>query len=184
MLTLYEDGVLYAQWDDTTRTYTEYDATGKVTLTRPYTAAETAQANAEAAQQVQITDLAGQVAALQSYVFGQHAPGLATNTATAWSSTGTYPPGAAVTYQGTVYLNQSGAWLNGSYVPGDPLHPFWSAQPTTAPIPWVIGMPLTQGEYVSNGGHVYQVAGPSIAVAPSNYAPTGTISTAEWTFIN
>lgn len=42
-------GVLRAQWDDDAnpRTYTEWDATGKQTLVRPYTADENARADAE-----------------------------------------------------------------------------------------------------------------------------------------
>ena len=45
----YENGVLRNQWDDPTRTYTEWDAQGVQTLTRAYTAAENAAADAIAA---------------------------------------------------------------------------------------------------------------------------------------
>lgn len=180
---LYTDGVLREFWDDSTSTYTEYDATGAVTSTRPYTADETARAAAEAAQNAQITNLAAQVQLLMDYVFGIKSP---SGAAPAWSSTGNYAPGATVTYNGVVYINQTGAWLNGFYVPGDPLHPFWSPQPSTAPIPWVTGggMPLSVGEYVSDGGHVYRYQGAPQTSAPPNYEPTGTVSTAAWQFIS
>lgn len=44
----YTDGVLTKFWDDTTRTYHEYDATGVETYTRPYTDDENATADAAA----------------------------------------------------------------------------------------------------------------------------------------
>jgi hypothetical protein len=43
---LYVDNVLRERWDDGTRTYTAYSATGSVTSTRPYTAAENVNADA------------------------------------------------------------------------------------------------------------------------------------------
>lgn len=175
-------GRLTEQGDDQTKTVTEYDPTsGAVLSTVPYTAAQITAAQATAAAQALVTDPAAVLAALQAYVF-QGAP--VGKTAPAWASANTYPPGAAVTYTGTVYVNNSGAWLNGFYVPGDAVHPFWSAQPASAPIPWSVGMPLVPGEFVSNGGHVYQYAlnQPATASAPANWAPTGTVSTAAWTF--
>lgn len=180
---VYMDGVLREWWNDATATYTEYDATGAQITTRPYDAAEIAEAATEASEQAQITDLETRVKLLESYVFGIRSP---SGTAPAWSSTGTYAPGATVTYQGVVYINQTSAWLNGFYVPGDPLHPFWSPQPSTAPIPWVTGggMPLSVGEYVSDGGHVYRYQGAPQTSAPPNYEPTGTVSTAAWQFIS
>lgn len=175
-------GQLTEHGDDSTQTVTEYDpATGAVLSSTPYSADQIAVAQAQAQARAQVTDPAAQLAALQAYVFQATPVG---KTAPAWASTITYPPGAAVTYNGTVYVNNSGAWLNGFYVPGDAVHPFWSAQPASAPIPWSVGMPLVPGEFVSNGGHVYQYAlnQPATASAPANWAPTGTISTAAWTF--
>ena len=45
----YTGGVLRERRDDATRTVTTYDATGTVTSTRPYTAAENTDADARAA---------------------------------------------------------------------------------------------------------------------------------------
>jgi hypothetical protein len=50
---VYENGVLREQWDDTTRTYTAWDADGDQTEQRPYTAEENAQADAAAVQATQ-----------------------------------------------------------------------------------------------------------------------------------
>lgn len=175
----YEGDVLREWWDDATRTYTEYDETGTVVSTRPYTDEENAQADAEAEQDAKITDLTARVEALEAYVF-KTTP-VPTN-AVPWTATD-WPPGSVVTYQGDTYVNQSGSWLNALCVPGDPLHPFWSKQGGTA-VPWTVGMALTTGLLVSNGGHVYQWAQADVASAPSNYEPTGTVSTASWTFIS
>lgn len=180
-------GVLIERGDDSTQTVTDYNpSTGAVVATTPYTVAQIAAAQQNAQLQATLTTIEQQFAALQALVLGKFPPGLSGGPAAAWSNTGTYAPGEAVTYNGIIYINQSGAWLNGFYIPGDPLHPFWSAQPTTAPIPWAVGMPLTPGEYVSNGGHTYQYAvnQPPTVSAPANWAPTGTVSTAAWTFIN
>lgn len=54
-----ETDVLIRQWDDNTSTYTEYDpTTGALTLTRAYTAAETSDAQARAADATARTNLA------------------------------------------------------------------------------------------------------------------------------
>ena len=50
---VYESGVLREHWDDSTRTYTTYDAEGVQTSTRAYTPEEDARADAEAAQRVE-----------------------------------------------------------------------------------------------------------------------------------
>lgn len=50
LIRYYPDGVTKAeQYDDTAQTYTAWNQAGAVTTTRPYTAAETARAAAEAA---------------------------------------------------------------------------------------------------------------------------------------
>lgn len=175
----YQDGVLVEYRDDTALTVTVYNDDGTVASSRPFTADEITAARAAAFERAMITDLEARVIALEAVVFKVAPPG---QTAPAWASTGTYPPKAAVSYGGKVWVNQTGAWLNGSYVPGDTLHPFWSQQPSTAPIPWVVGMSLVKGMFVSNGGHVYQWASPDATKAPANWAPTGTVSTAAWTF--
>ena len=46
---VYVNGVLRQFWNDVPRTYTEYNAAGAQTSTRAYTAAENAQADADAA---------------------------------------------------------------------------------------------------------------------------------------
>lgn len=46
----YTDGVLTEFWDDAARTYTTWSPAGVQTFTRPYTAAEIADANAQAQQ--------------------------------------------------------------------------------------------------------------------------------------
>lgn len=59
----YRNGVLREEWDDSTRTYTEYDENGQVTSSRPYTEAENAAADAAvAAEQAQAEAEARQVA--------------------------------------------------------------------------------------------------------------------------
>lgn len=50
---VYAEGVLREKWDDTSRTYTSWDATGAQTSTRAYTAEENARADAEAATALQ-----------------------------------------------------------------------------------------------------------------------------------
>ena len=53
-------GVLTQQWDDSTSTYTQYDpTTGALTLTRAYTAAETAQAQTRATVGAALGNLTG-----------------------------------------------------------------------------------------------------------------------------
>jgi len=42
------DGLLRKEWDDTTSTYTEWDDSGAIVVTRPYTAEESAEAGVEA----------------------------------------------------------------------------------------------------------------------------------------
>jgi transcriptional accessory protein Tex/SPT6 len=47
------DGVIRKKWDDTTGTYTEYDADGTQTLARPYTAEEQSDATERATASTQ-----------------------------------------------------------------------------------------------------------------------------------
>lgn len=47
---IYVDNVLRERWDDTARAFTAWNASGAQTSTRPYTAAENAAADAQAAQ--------------------------------------------------------------------------------------------------------------------------------------
>lgn len=42
---IYQAGVLRERWDDATRTYTTFNASGAQTSTRPYTASENAEAD-------------------------------------------------------------------------------------------------------------------------------------------
>lgn len=53
---VYTNGVLRERWDDSTRTYTTWDAGGVQTSTRPYTAQENARADADATQAAQDTN--------------------------------------------------------------------------------------------------------------------------------
>jgi hypothetical protein len=55
---LYADGVLRERRDDTTRTVTTYSPAGAVLTTRPYTTAENAAADAQAAEAAHIAGLA------------------------------------------------------------------------------------------------------------------------------
>ena len=55
---LFTDGVLRERGDDTTRTVTTYGPTGQVTETRPYTAQESAAADAQIAAASHIANLA------------------------------------------------------------------------------------------------------------------------------
>lgn len=175
----FRDGVLREKWDDATRTYTAYDATGKQTSTRPYTTAENTAADAAAVQAATITDLTARVKAIEDYLFAK----LPVPTdAQPWTAKD-WPPGSKVTYQGKTYINQTSSWLNALCVPGDALHPFWSEQ-AAASVPWVVGMALTTGLVVSNLGHIYKWAQANVASAPANYEPTGTVSTASWTFLS
>ena len=135
----------------------------------------------ERAQQAQITDLQERVAALEALVLAQNPPD---PDGVPWEPKD-WPPGAVVTHDGHVWTNQTGVWLNALCEPGDPLHPFWSQNPDEGdqPVPWQTGMHLTPGLFVTNGGHLYQYAGTETATAPANWAPTGTVSTAAWTYI-
>lgn len=181
-IAIYVGDVETESWDDSTEMYTRRDLDGNVVETRPYTANEIQQKADRETHDAQITDLQARVEALEAYVFRVTPP----TDEGDWSADGTYPPGAVVTYDGHSWVNQTGAWLNGNYEPGDPLHPFWSQQPNPGdtPVPWAEGMHLTTGLFVSNSGHVYQWAQAEVAAAPANYAPTGTVSTAAWTFIS
>lgn len=70
--TYYPGGVLRQRWDDTTSTYTEYDASGAVTLSRAYNAQETADAQARATADTRASNLAT--------IFTQAQNAIATNT--------------------------------------------------------------------------------------------------------
>jgi len=48
----FQSGVLREQWDDTTRTYTAFDAAGVLTSTRPYTTVENTAADLTVAAQI------------------------------------------------------------------------------------------------------------------------------------
>ena len=52
----YTDGVLRQRWDDTARTYTEWDAQGVQISTRPYTTEENAAADQRAAAALLVTN--------------------------------------------------------------------------------------------------------------------------------
>lgn len=175
----YNNGVLREQWDDGTRTYTAWDASGVQTSTRPYTTQENADADNRATNEAQVFSLEKRVKALEDYVFKASPP---STTAVPWTATN-WPPGSLVSYGGKNWKNNTPSWLNALCVPGDTLHPFWSEQGATA-TPWATGMNLVTGQFVSNGGHVYQWAQAPVTNAPANYAPTGTVSTASWTFIS
>lgn len=114
------------------------------------------------------------------------APATQPTTAPAWDADTVYPPNATVSYSGHLWRNNCGSWLNPGCVPGDAEHPFWSQLPDQGETatPWTVGMNLTTGELVSNGGHNYRWAQADYTNAPANYAPTGTVSTAAWTFVN
>lgn len=175
----YAGGVLREQWDDSTRKYTSWDENGVQTSQRTYTTQENTDADARARSESAIVSLEKQVAALEAYVFKASPP---SSTAVPWTATD-WPPASVVSYGGKTYKNNTSSWLNALCVPGDALHPFWTEQGATG-TPWVTGMSLATGQYVSNVGHVYQWAQAPVASAPANYAPTGTVSTASWTFIS
>lgn len=72
---VYVAGVVRERWDDTTRTYTAFNASGVQISSRPYTAAENTQANAEAVNQTAqtnkvtlLTDAKADLAVLDSSV--------------------------------------------------------------------------------------------------------------------
>jgi hypothetical protein len=141
--------MIIRNWDNATRTYTERDEAGAITLTRPYTTAENAAADQEAAQNAQLTDLDARVAALAAYVFGQVPP---PSTATPWVDGTPIPPGGLVSFGGSTYKNISGAWL----VASPSVYPNgWSLQgaPVTA---WAVGVAYKVGDHVTYQGSTYQ----------------------------
>lgn len=102
--------------------------------------------------------------------------------ATAYDSKVTYQPGASVASGSDVYW-----WPGpGTIVNDDPASStHWVKLPPkdTPATPWTTGMHLVPQMLVVNGGHTYRYVGADTASAPANWAPTGTTSTAAWTFI-
>lgn len=104
----YVDGVLRGRWDDESRTYTEWDETGAVVVSRPYTQAENdrADAEAEAAAAAALADarIVRDAAILDAIEATATPP-----TDGAWvRPTGAhdaYPTGATVTHNGKTWIN-------------------------------------------------------------------------------
>lgn len=67
---VFQNSVLREWWNDATRTYTTYNASGAQTSTRPYTAAEDAEADADAAVATAVTNEEQIVAALNTALGG------------------------------------------------------------------------------------------------------------------
>ncbi|QDZ15767.1 hypothetical protein [Humibacter ginsenosidimutans] len=136
---------------------------------------------AEQARRATVAGYASSQAAAQAAM--QAAIQQDTAAATAYTASTVYQPGASVTEAGAVYW-----WPGpGTITNDDPAtSTHWVKVPAQAPAstPWTVGMALAPGEYVSNGGHTYQWVPAAVASAPANYAPTGTTSTASWTFIS
>ena len=106
-----------------------------------------------------------------------------TASATPFSAATVYQPGSAVSSDGHVYWWPGpGTLVNDA--PATSTHWIQLPDPGAQTVPWTTGMSLTTGLLVTNGGHTYKWAGADTTNAPSNYAPTGTTSTASWTFIS
>lgn len=172
----YINDTLREQWDDATRIYTAWDAEGVQESTRPYTEDENSQADEDARQNSHITDLEDRVKAIEDYLFAVSPPN---PDGVPWTASD-WPPGAVVTHSGKTYRNDTGSWLNGNYLPGDPLHPFWTELPGEGETvtPWAPGMHLIPQMLVSNQGKTFRYLGVDTPVAPANWAPT--VSNATW----
>lgn len=109
----YTDGVLRERWDDTTRTYKAWNASGQQTSTRPYTAAENAAADAALAQEQASAEAATLAEAQEALVRATLALAPAPATGEAWvQPTGghdAYPLGAKVTHNGQDWENTGSA---------------------------------------------------------------------------
>lgn len=173
---VYEGGELRERWDDATRTVTTWDENGEVIDTRPFTTDENAAADEDARQNAMILDLEGRISALEAYVFAATPPN---PEGVPWTATD-WPPGSVVTHSGEMWANQTGQWLNGSYLPGDAAHPFWTLlpRPGETVTPWATGMHLIPQMLVSNLGKTFRYLGTDTPSAPANWAPT--VSNATW----
>lgn len=91
----------------------------------------------------------------------------------AYATGSVYQVGAAVSYQDAVYWWPGPGTLHDT-TPGDAQHPFWALvpPPTAQTRPWTVGMSLTPGDLVTNGGEVWRYTGAAVTSAPANYAPT------------
>ena len=125
-------GVLRERWDDGARTYTAWDAAGKQTSTRAYTAQENADADARLAAASRISSLEDRVKALEDFVFGKNPPP-ADADAPDWDGK-PVEPGGKRKWGGHIWQNKTGAWLTsdpGAYPLGWnqldlPAAPAWS----------------------------------------------------------
>lgn len=106
---VFTDGVLREEWDDSTRTYTEYDENGQVTGSRAYTEGENAAADAailaeqEQAEQVKLT--ADTVAVVRAMVATAQPPADGQAWTQPTSAQDAYPLDATVIHGGKTWIS-------------------------------------------------------------------------------
>lgn len=105
---VYVDDILRERWDDDSRTYTEWDETGTVVVSRPYTQAENDQADAEADQNARLDSIDERLKAVEAIVLDRPDPD--ESETPVWVSP--CPPNAVIRWpdaQGDRHRNVSGA---------------------------------------------------------------------------
>lgn len=167
----YRDGVLVEEWDDQTRTYTDY--TTDPPTTRPYTPEENAAADQRAVEDAVVDDLQRRVEILEAAVFGS--PEVPTDpedpSVKTWAQWGgIVPPGQLLLdVDGNVYRNVAGVPLTTppSGMPGGPgpWGHLWAlvldgedpGDPGDPDAPaWAAGVSYQVGDVVQYNGRLYE----------------------------
>ena len=183
-------------YDDATRTVTTYDATGTQTGTRPYTPEEHAAADARAAQDATLTDLAARVARIEAHLWPTPPDPTGPDDPTISEWEGVWPAGGLLRDGGRVWRNVTTVPLTSrpSDFPGVPAQ--WGnlfvevtmGDPDPDPDPdppaypqwrgeWDPDADYVPGDHVSRGGIIYR----AILAHGAAYAGTwGPPSTGVW----
>lgn len=154
ILDSYVDNTLRERWDDDSRTYTEWDETGTVVVSRPYTQAENDQADAEADQNARLDSIEDRLNALEAIVLDKPDPD--EGDTPVWSSP--CPPNAVIRWpdeNGDRHRNVSGAWL----VATPDEYPIGYVNLDVGQVDeWAAGVAYTVGVQVTYQGKTYQCA--------------------------
>lgn len=116
---IYSGGTLREAWDDATRTFTEYNAQGQQTSTRPYTAGENAAADAALAAEEARAEALALAEAQEALVRATIALAPAPSTGEMWvQPTGAgdaYAKGSEVTHAGKTWVSLTpfNVWVPG-----------------------------------------------------------------------
>ena len=159
----------YVIQDDTTRTVTAYDETGKVTSTRPYTADENTAANRTVADAATLTDVLARLAHIEAHLWP--APPDPTSTAgvpTMADYEGIWPAGGLLLDGGKVWRNITTVPLTTapSGFPGVPsqwdrlfvevvLSPDPDPDPEPGILAWAVGQQVEVGDQRTHNGRVW-----------------------------